>query len=211
MQTAGPLLTHYAPIFPILSADGTSMFAPMQTDAEAVASVRALAEAGADAIKVWYLNPPSGQAEALDARLLLIGQEAEAQGLPLVVHATELRNAKAALRAGAAMLVHSVEDASVDDEFIALMREAGTVYAPTLRVGRNWRRARARAEAAQHSSWLASRPSHGKTDIPMEGRSGWPREASIRTAASRPRAESRSAQALRPRADRFGHLVGLSK
>jgi imidazolonepropionase-like amidohydrolase len=90
---------------------------------------------------VWYLNPPEGQTDALDARLLLIGQEARAQGLPLVVHATELRNAKVALRAGAAVLVHSVEDAPVDDEFIRLAREAQTVYAPTLLVGRNWKRA----------------------------------------------------------------------
>lgn len=141
VRAAGPLITHFAPVFPLLSALGTGTFLPMQTDAEAAASVRELAELGARAVKVWYLDPPEGQVEALDARLLLIGREARARGLPLIVHATELRNAKLALRAGASMLVHSVDDVAVDDEFLRLARESGVVYAPTLIVARNWRRA----------------------------------------------------------------------
>jgi len=39
-----------------------------------------------------------------------------------------------ALRAGARMLVHSVDDAEVDDEFLALAKKNGTVYCPTLTV-----------------------------------------------------------------------------
>jgi imidazolonepropionase-like amidohydrolase len=50
------------------------------------------------------------------------------------VHATELVTAKAALRAGADLLVHSVFDAPVDDEFIALMKKNGALYCPTLYV-----------------------------------------------------------------------------
>jgi imidazolonepropionase-like amidohydrolase len=63
------------------------------------------------------------------------------------VHATELLVAKAALRAGADILVHSVFDAPVDDEFIALMKKNQVVYCPTLFVmggylfalGNNWK------------------------------------------------------------------------
>ena len=143
--SAGPLLTHFEPIFPILAAGGEGTFLPMQTDAEALASVGQVVAMGADAVKAWYLDPPPGQREALDARLMRIGEAAQAAGLPLIVHATQLENAKVALRAGAAMLVHSVEDVPVDDEFIDLLREGGAVYAPTLRVGRNWRRAVASA------------------------------------------------------------------
>jgi imidazolonepropionase-like amidohydrolase len=40
--------------------------------------------------------------------------------------------AKAALRAGADYLVHSVEDYAVDDEFIALARARDVLYCPTL-------------------------------------------------------------------------------
>jgi len=144
-RAAGPLITHYEPVFGVLSAQGADTFLPMNSDEAARESVAKLAEMGSTAVKVWYLDPPAGQRQALDDRLKLIGRLADEAGLPLLVHATELRNAKAALRAGADMLVHSVEDAAIDREFLDLMREAGTFYAPTLTVGSNWRRAVASA------------------------------------------------------------------
>jgi imidazolonepropionase-like amidohydrolase len=97
---------------------------------------------GSTAVKVWFLRTPPDQRAALEARLMQIGERARAAGLDLIVHATGLREAKAALRAGAAMLVHSVEDRLVDEEFLELARAAEVVYAPTLRVGANWTRAR---------------------------------------------------------------------
>src|SRR2546427_10547146 len=54
------------------------------------------------------------------------GDEARKVGLPLIVHATGLWEAKDALRAGARVLVHSVWSAPVDDEFLALARSQGT-------------------------------------------------------------------------------------
>lgn len=140
-RAAGSLITHYQPVFGVMSAFGTDTFLPMDSDEAAVESVAQLVEKGADAIKVWYLDPPSGERAVLDARLKLIGEAAREAGLPLIVHATELRNAKTALRAGASMLVHSVEDRPVDDEFIGLLRETGAFYAPTLIVSGNWSRA----------------------------------------------------------------------
>jgi len=56
------------------------------------------------------------------------------EGLPLIVHATGLAEAKAALRAGARLLVHSVMDVPVDGEFLRLAKEAHTFYCPTLTV-----------------------------------------------------------------------------
>jgi hypothetical protein len=58
--------------------------------------------------------------------------EAHAAGVRLAVHATELVVAKASLRAGADLLVHSVVDAPVDDEFIALARSRNVIYCPTI-------------------------------------------------------------------------------
>jgi len=144
-RSAGPLITAYEPIFGVMSAAGSDTFLPMQSDEEAVDSVARLAELGADAVKVWYINPAPDQRAALDARLRRIGAAARAEGLPLIVHATELRNAKAALRAGAHMLVHSVEDRLVDEEFLALLADSGAFYAPTLTVSLNWRHAVASA------------------------------------------------------------------
>src|SRR2546428_139754 len=62
------------------------------------------------------------------------GEEARRLGLPLIVHATGLKEAKAALRAGAGVLVHSVWDAPVDREFIDLARRNHAIYCPTLTV-----------------------------------------------------------------------------
>ena len=141
VRAAGPLITHAR--VDDLVADGNNTFLPMSSDDEALASVAQLVEWGADAVKVWYLDPPADRRDELDRRLMMIGEAASERGLPLIVHATELRNAKMALRAGAAVLVHSVEDSIVDREFIALAQANDLVYMPTLLVGANWRRARA--------------------------------------------------------------------
>lgn len=97
--------------------------------------------AGGQAIKVWFLDPEPERREELETRLILTGKLAREAGLPLFVHATELVNAKAALRAGAAMLVHSVSDAPVDQEFLDLLVANDTFYAPTIVVAGTWEQA----------------------------------------------------------------------
>jgi len=141
VRAAGPLITHVR--VPDLVANGNNTFLPMSSDEEALASVAQLVEWGAEAVKVWYLDPPADQRGELDRRLMRIGEAARERGLPLIVHATELRNAKVALRAGAAALVHSVDDELLDREFIALAQANDVIYMPTLLAGANWRRARA--------------------------------------------------------------------
>jgi len=90
---------------------------------------------------VWYLRPPADRRDELDARLMQVGEEARAAGLDLIVHATSLREAKMALKAGAKLLVHSVTDQPVDEEFLELLGRNEAVYAPTLVVGGFWTRA----------------------------------------------------------------------
>ena len=136
VRAAGPLLTH-APRAALRVDDEIYTFLPMATSAEVRNSVATLQAMGASAVKVWYLAPSAAQQSDLEARLSEVGAAARAAGLDLIVHATELRGAKAALRAGAAMLVHSVEDEPLDDEFLSLMTNTRAVYAPTLLVGRN--------------------------------------------------------------------------
>ncbi|MFP5288315.1 MAG: amidohydrolase family protein, partial [Thermoanaerobaculia bacterium] len=72
--------------------------------------------------------------EDMSAAVKAAGEEARRLGIPLIVHATGLEEAKEALRAGAKLLVHSVDDQPVDQEFLDLARGAGTVYCPTLTV-----------------------------------------------------------------------------
>ena len=89
---------------------------------------------GAEAVKVWYIVRPDLVVEASTSAVLAAGEEARKAGLPLIVHATGLAEAKVALRAGARVLVHSVIDFPVDDEFLALAKKNGTIYCPTLTV-----------------------------------------------------------------------------
>ncbi len=98
------------------------------------AGVRYLAAQGADAVKVWYIVTKDQPVEDSAPAVLAAGEEARKRGLPLIVHATGLAEAKAALRAGAKLLVHSVDDFPVDEEFIALAKKSGAIYCPTLTV-----------------------------------------------------------------------------
>jgi imidazolonepropionase-like amidohydrolase len=105
------------------------------TDADAArAGVRYLAERGSTAVKVWYIVDKDHPVEKSAAAVHAAGEEARARHLPLIVHATGLAEAKEALRAGAKLLVHSVGDQPVDDEFLDLAKKNGTIYCPTLTV-----------------------------------------------------------------------------
>ena len=121
---AGPLL---ATIDHWLNLPAERQFIFLKDEASGREGVRYLAAQGAKAVKVWYIEPN-------EAAINAAGDEARKKGLPLIVHATELAGAKAAMRAGAKLLVHSVTDAPVDDEFIALAKEHKTILTPTLTV-----------------------------------------------------------------------------
>jgi len=92
-----------------------------------------------DFIKVWFIHQPGDDLAAQEAIVKAAGDAAHAAGVRLAVHATELLVAKASLRAGADYLVHSVEDAPVDDEFLALAQKNHAIYCPTLFVVMGYR------------------------------------------------------------------------
>ena len=129
VAAAGPLLStldHW------LNLPAERQFIHLADEAAAVAGVDYLAAGGADAVKVWFIVTGESAMEEMEAAVAAAGERARERGLPLIVHATGLAEAKAALRAGATMLVHSVWEAPVDDEFLRLAKENGTVYVPTL-------------------------------------------------------------------------------
>ena len=110
-------------------------------DADAARSgVRYIASLGADAVKVLYIVTPERGAADSEAVVLAAAEEARAAKLPLIVHATGLAEAKAALRAGAKVLAHSVNEQPVDDEFLSLAKKNGTIYCPTLTMFRGYGR-----------------------------------------------------------------------
>jgi imidazolonepropionase-like amidohydrolase len=99
---------------------------------EARALVRRELARKPDYIKVWFIYRFGGDLTAQEAIVKATADEAHAAGIPLAVHATQLATAKAALRAGADYLVHSVDDMPVDEEFLALAKARRVVYCPTL-------------------------------------------------------------------------------
>lgn len=85
-----------------------------------------------DFIKIWYIVFP-GQSPSVNLPIVQATiDEAHLNGLKVAVHATQLETARLAVEAGADILVHSVSDREVDDAFIRLLLERGTVYIPTL-------------------------------------------------------------------------------
>jgi imidazolonepropionase-like amidohydrolase len=85
-----------------------------------------------DYMKVWFIHREGDDLAAQAAIVKAAGDAAHEAGLKLAVHATELLVAKAALRAGADFLVHSVFDQPVDEEFVALAKARKALYCPTL-------------------------------------------------------------------------------
>jgi len=76
-----------------------------------------------------------GLRDAIDQSLVGVAiKESHRLGIRVAAHATELETAKAALEAGADILVHSVDDRRVDAEFLAMLRTRHTIYIPTLLV-----------------------------------------------------------------------------
>jgi imidazolonepropionase-like amidohydrolase len=130
LAAAGPLLStidHW------LNLPGERQFVPIPDAETARAAVRDLAARGADAVKVWYIVDDPADVAKFEPIVAAAGAEARARDLPLIVHATGLAEAKAALRAGARLLVHSVWE-PIDDEFVQLAKSSGAIYSPTLTV-----------------------------------------------------------------------------
>ncbi|MEP1096896.1 MAG: amidohydrolase family protein [Cyclobacteriaceae bacterium] len=90
---------------------------------------------GSTGIKIWAMSPNDPD---FVKKIEGVADETVLQGNKLIVHATALDQAKLALRLNAKLLVHSVENEEVDDEFITLIKENEAVYTPTLIVSRGY-------------------------------------------------------------------------
>jgi imidazolonepropionase-like amidohydrolase len=129
MVVAGPLISMIAD--PPLDLGDPPIIKIESPDAARALVARELAR-NPDFIKVWFIYEKGDDVAAHEAIVKAAGDAAHAAGKRLAVHATELVVAKAALRAGADYLVHSVFDEPVDDEFIALVKKNHALYCPTL-------------------------------------------------------------------------------
>ncbi|MDM9632114.1 amidohydrolase family protein [Robiginitalea aurantiaca] len=107
--------------------------------------VKKHSQMGATGIKIWMIALNDS---VFMNSLRAVQEEVGLQNNKLIVHATSLDQAKEALRLGAKVLVHSVDDKPLDDEFIELAKKAGVIYCPTLVVLRGYNNA---AKALQNN------------------------------------------------------------
>jgi imidazolonepropionase-like amidohydrolase len=135
VAVAGPLLSTVAR--PQLDL-GDPPIVKVDSPAAARALVSREALRRPELIKIWYIQRPGDDAAANRASLDAVVDEARRHRLRVAVHATELAGARAAVDAGASVLVHSVFDQPVDDAFVAAVRDEGVLYVPTLFVTRGY-------------------------------------------------------------------------
>ena len=98
-------------------------------------TVRQHCKLGSTGIKIWGIIL---QDSSFMKSLRAVADETHLQNNRLIVHATNLDQAKEALRLGAKILVHSVEDKEVDEEFLQLALKNDIIYLPTITVTRGY-------------------------------------------------------------------------
>ena len=126
---AGPLLStldHW------LNLAAERQFIVLKDAESARNGVRYLAAQHSKAVKVWFIVRPGSDFEAMTRNVMAAGAEAGRERLPLIVHATGLKEAKVALRAGARLLVHSVQDRPLKELMAIAGRPVGPPRRPLL-------------------------------------------------------------------------------
>ena len=131
----GPLLSPYQPEALIVEDPPILL---IQTEEEARQEVQRQLEYKPDFIKLWYIAGQGLPADSSYAMISAAIDESHKNGLKVAVHATELKTAKLAIKAGADFLVHSIDDEFVDKEFIDLLLKNDISYIPTLNVHPNY-------------------------------------------------------------------------
>jgi imidazolonepropionase-like amidohydrolase len=85
-----------------------------------------------DLIKVWFILPESGDPTENLPILKTVIRQAHRKKKRVAVHATQLRTAQVAVDAGADILVHSIDDEPVDEDFIRAMKKGDVLLTTTL-------------------------------------------------------------------------------
>ncbi|EZH74056.1 hypothetical protein ATO12_14365 [Aquimarina atlantica] len=91
-----------------------------------------------DFIKIWYIANKNIPAEKTYPIVEHIAKLTHKNNLKLTIHATQLNTAKLAVKAGVDILVHSVTDTLIDNEFVKSLKKNNVTYIPTLIVSNNY-------------------------------------------------------------------------
>jgi imidazolonepropionase-like amidohydrolase len=129
VAVAGPLISSVSR--PQLDL-GDPPIVQVNTPDDARAMVRTLAAKTPDYIKIWFIVDPDHPVEKFRPIVHAVVDESHTRKLRVAVHATELEAARTSVEEGADLLVHSVTDKPVDEAFVRLLKEKGTILCPTL-------------------------------------------------------------------------------
>jgi len=133
VAAAGPLITPVPPQnLQTFNTPGDNVIIYLESEQQGRDIVRQNSALGATGIKIWSMAPDD---EDFMMRMAAVADEVKRQDNKLIIHATTLVQAKSALRIGAKLLVHSVADTLIDEEFIRLAKENDVIYTPTAIVG----------------------------------------------------------------------------
>jgi len=135
---AGPLISTVAN--PKLDV-GDPPIVKVSSHAEVDKLVQQLADQKADLIKIWFIVAPNLNFEDNLKLIQRTIDQSHARGIRVAVHATQLATAKESVKAGADILVHSVDDLEVDEEFIKLLKQHKTIYTSSISVLDGYNRA----------------------------------------------------------------------
>ena len=102
------------------------------TPEEAVAVVNAVADSGADIVKIRVDDNLGASTKMTPEVYQAVIETAHQRGLRLAAHLYYLEDAKGLLEAGADLVAHSVRDVEVDAQMITLLRDSGVCVCPTL-------------------------------------------------------------------------------
>jgi len=136
VYVTGPLFSPYQP--EALAKVDDVPIAKITSIEDATALFNKMLPYKPDFIKVWYIASSSTPAEKTYPIVEHIARLAHDNDLKLAVHATQLNTAILAVKAGADILVHSVDDKEVTEEFAQLLKTNNVAYMPTLIVSKNY-------------------------------------------------------------------------
>jgi imidazolonepropionase-like amidohydrolase len=110
----------------------------ISTPQEARAAVATIAGKKIDHIKIWVddrdANRGSKQKMPLDVVNAIV-EDAHKRGITVHAHATTLPNQKAVVKAGVDVLVHTVTNEKIDEEYAAILREKRPYWATVMGLG----------------------------------------------------------------------------
>jgi imidazolonepropionase-like amidohydrolase len=119
----------------------------VSTGAEARSAVQGMAAKGLKSVKIWVDDRRGTYPKMTPEVYNAIIDEAHKHGMLVHAHAIQMADQKAVVRAGADVLVHTVQNEPIDDELMALLREKKPYWTTVIGLGD-------RSEACDHDPFV---------------------------------------------------------